>query len=231
MKRTINLVALRLAAVTMALTPSLILPAQDLEFAVHVDPVISWIGSNETVYTNRGARPGFDIGLNVLHYFANNYAVSSGISIMSAGGRQSVNEDHTLVFNNFARMIPKGDEVRYNLKYLNIPIGVRLETNPVGYFIYFTDMGFDLRMLLKSTIDLPTLGVTRENARKEVYGMNAGWHVGGGVEYRLPIDASLVGGLFYSQDFFDLTKDLKNVNQPPDRSGLRMVRIRLGLKF
>jgi len=206
--------------------------SQELTFIVHADPVISWIGSNESEYTSEGAKAGFDIGLNVLHYFAENYAISSGISFISAGGRQSATEPHTMVFNNLdPQTLPAGDEMKYNLKYMNIPIGIRLQTNQVGYLTYFTDMGFDVRIMLKSTVDLPTLQIFDENAKTEVYGMNAGWHLGGGVEYELGIDASIIAGLSYGQDFFDITKDLEDVNQHDDRSGLRMFRIRLGLKF
>jgi len=232
MKRVINRTVSRtLILVLMAALPARAV-AQELVFVVHADPVISWMGSNESEYTSEGARAGFDIGLNVLHYFAENYAISSGISFISAGGRQSATENHTMVFTNLdPPTLPAGDEMKYNLKYMNIPMGIRLQTNQVGYLTYYTDLGFDLRLLLKSTVDLPTLQIFDENAKNEVYGMNAGWHIGGGVEYELGIDASLIAGLTYAQDFFDVTKDLKDVNQHPDRSGLRMFRIRLGLKF
>jgi hypothetical protein len=186
------------------------------------------MGSNESEYVGEGSRAGFDIGLNVRHFFADNYAVSSGISFISAGGRQSLTEDHTMVFNNFTQFIPEGNEIKYNLRYINIPAGLRLQTNQVGYLTYFTDLGFDIRLLLKSTVDMQ---ISNENARTEVYGMNAGWHLGGGIEYELGIDISLIAGLSYAQDFFDVTKDLEDVYQPEDRSGLRMIRIRLGLKF
>ncbi len=205
--------------------------SQKLEFVVHADPVISWMGSNASEYQGEGAKAGFDIGLNVLHYFAENYAISSGISFISAGGRQSTTGDHIMVFNNFTQIVPAGDEMKYNLRYMNIPLGVRLQTNQVGYFTYFTDLGFDIRLLLKSTVDIPAMEISRENAKNEVYGMNAGWHLGGGIEYQLGIDASIIMGLSYGQDFFDITKDLKDVYQPDDRTGLRMFRIRMGIKF
>jgi hypothetical protein len=137
-----------------------------------------------------------------------------------------------MVFNNLTPKVNAGDEMIYNLRYLNVPLGVRLQTNQVGYLTYFTDMGFDIRMLLKSTVDLPISSdgpITDENAKNEVYGMNAGWHFTFGVEYELGIEISIIAGLGYDQDFFDVTKDLQN--QPEDRSGLRMVRFRLGVKF
>ncbi len=226
-----KIISLRALAVILLAASSMRGIAQELEFAIHADPVISWMGSNESEYVGEGARAGFDIGLNVRHFFDDNYAVSSGISFISAGGRQSLTEDHTMVFNNFTQFIPEGNEIKYNLRYINIPAGLRLQTNQVGYLTYFTDLGFDIRLLLKSTVDIPAMQISNENAKTEVYGMNAGWHLGGGIEYELGIDLSLIAGLSYAQDFFDVTKDLEDVGQPEDKSGLRMIRIRLGLKF
>jgi len=231
MKKVFNRSLIR--AFTLLLLTALTLrgSSQKLEFVVHADPVISWMGSNESEYQGEGARAGFDIGLNVLHFFAQNYAISSGISFVSAGGRQSATEIHTMVFNNFTQTIPAGEEMKYNLRYMNIPLGIRLQTNQVGYLTYFTDLGFDIRLLLKSTVDIPAMQISKENAKNEVYGLNAGWHLGGGIEYELSIDASIIAGISYAQDFFDITKDLADVYQPDDRTGLRMIRIRLGLKF
>jgi hypothetical protein len=231
MKRVINLSFIRIIAVAAVIILPEHIYAQNLQFAIHADPVISWMGSNESEYVSEGVKAGVDVGLDVLHFFADNYAISSGISLISAGGRQSTTQDHTLVFTNFTQEVPAGTEMKYNLQYMNIPVGLRLQTNQVGYLTYFTDLGFDLRMLIKSTIDLPALAIEHENAKNEVYGMNAGWHIGAGLEYELGIDISLIAGLSYAQDFFDITKDLEDVNQTGDRSGLRMIKVRLGIRF
>jgi hypothetical protein len=232
MKRVMNLLPVRTLALLVIITFTTRGVAQEIKFSVHADPLITWIGSNASDYNNMGAKAGFNAGLNILYYFADNYAASSGVSILVAGGRQSAVEDHTMVFNNLTPKVNAGDEMIYNLSYLNIPLGIRLQTNQVGYLTYFTDMGFDIRMLLKSTVDLPVSSegpITDENAKNEVHGMNAGWHFTFGVEYELGIETSIIAGLGYDQDFFDVTKDLQN--QPEDRSGLRMVRFRLGVKF
>lgn len=231
MNKTIKLSVPGTLAVAALICAPVCLSAQEVQFAVHADPVISWMSSNESYYRGEGVKAGFDIGLNVLHFFADNYAISSGLSFLSAGGRQSTDEEHTLVFTNFNEQLDPGTEVRYNIHYLNIPAGIRLQPNQVGYLTYFTDLGFDIRMRIKSTIDVPAIDIRHENAKNEVYGINAGWHIGIGIEYELAIDASIVAGLGYAQDFFDITKDLEDANQPDDRSGIRMVKIRLGLKF
>jgi long-subunit fatty acid transport protein len=61
--------------------------------------------------------------------------------------------------------------------------------------------------------------------------MNAGLHIYAGGEYELNMNLSVVGGIGYDQDFFDVTKDLKDVYQAEDRSGLRMFSFRFGIKF
>jgi len=205
--------------------------SQEIKFVAHADPLITWMSSNGSDYSSMGAKAGLDLGINVLYYFKENYAASSGLSFLAAGGRQSAFDDHEMVFGNFTREVAPGEEMTYNLRYLNIPVGARLQTTPTGSMTYFTDLGFDIRVLLKSTVDLPSDDISDENARTEVYGMNAGWHATFGLEYELNMETSLVAGLGFARDFFDVTKDLENVFQPEDRSRLSMFRFRLGVKF
>lgn len=231
MKRVINRLSTSVMPVILLLTVTDRAFTQDLTFGLHADPIISWMGSNSSSYTNNGVKAGFSMGLNVLYYFDENYAFSTGIGYLGAGGRQSAKESHTMVFNNFTQVVAAGDEMKYNLKYMNLPLGIRLQTNQIGYFRYFTDIGFDMRILLKSTVDILANEISNENAAKEVFGMNAGWHIHAGLEYELNIDLSLLAGIGYDQDFFDVTKDLKDVYQPKDRSGLRMFSFRFGIRF
>ncbi len=233
MKRVFNRPFLRALTIILLAAFSVKGISQELEFTVHVDPVTSWMRSNSPDYINEGSRPGLNIGLNLLRYFDDNYAVSTGLSLLSAGGRQSVTEPHIMIFNNLQPQVLTGDEIRYNLLYVNIPLGLRLKTDQSGDLSYFADIGFDIRMLIKSTVDLPANQppVDNENARNEVYALNAGWHIHAGIEYDLNLDLTLVAGIGYNQDFFDITKDLNDVDQPEDRSGLRMLRIMMGIKF
>jgi hypothetical protein len=234
MKRVMSLLRVKTLTILVFLTFAAPAVAQEIKFVAHADPLITWMSSNGSDYSSMGAKPGLDLGINVLYYFTENYAASSGISFLSAGGRQMAIEPHTVVFNSFQADVAPGDEMIYNLRYLNIPLAARLQTNQTGPMTYFTDLGFDIRILLKSTLDLPVSSegpIDGENARTEVYGMNAGWHVQIGLEYELSTETSLVFGLGFNHDFFDVTKDLADADQPEDRSRLNMFRFRLGVKF
>lgn len=205
--------------------------SQDFEFSLHADPLLSWMSSNNSSYDGEGVRPGVSLGLDMVRYFDDNYGFKAGIGFFTAGGRLSAADRHVMVFNNRTDTIAAGDEMIYNLRYLNIPAGLHLRTNQIGYVTVFTDVGIDLRFLLRSTVDIPANEVNNELASKETYGINMGWHIAAGIEYELGIKSSIITGLGFDQDFFDITKDLVNAQQPEDRSGLRFVRIKFGIKF
>jgi len=231
MKRERNHLPVKGLFAVMILLSSVKGYSQNLEFSLHVDPVSSWMGSNSTSYNNEGVRAGISLGLDMVHFFDDNYGIATGIGIINAGGRMSATQEHTMVFNNRSEIVPAGEEMIYNLRYLNIPGSLHLRTNQIGYVTIFTDLGVDLRFLLRSTVDIPHNDLYDELAKKEVYGVNMGWHIAAGIEYELGIKASLITGIGFDEDFFDVTRDLENVLQPEDRTGLRMIRIRFGIKF
>jgi len=234
MKRVMTLLPVRALVIMSLITMTSPGISQEFKFVAHADPLITWMSSNGSDYSSQGAKAGLDLGLNVLYYFKENYAASTGISFLSAGGRQIAIEPHTIVFNSFPAEVAPGDEMIYNLRYLNVPLGARLQTNQIGSMTYFTDMGLDIRVLIKSTIDLPVSSegpISGENAKTEVNGMNAGWHIHIGMEYELSTETAFVVGLGFNRDFFDVTKDLEDADQPEDRSRLNMVSFRFGFRF
>jgi hypothetical protein len=205
--------------------------SQKIEFGVRADALITWMSSNSEAYKNEGTVPGFSLGLDVYYPLSERFSVSSGIGLLSSGGRQSAVEDHTMVFNNIDTVVNAGEEMKYNLRYLNIPGGLRARTNRDEGLNFFGDLGIDLRLLLRSKVDIPSLQISDEIAQNEVFAMNMGWHINGGIEYELGSDLLFLAGIGYDADFFDVTEDLENADQPDDRSKIRMIRIRFGLKF
>ena len=75
--------------------------AQEIEFGVHADPLITWMSSNsDRNITMKVQFPASASDWMFYYPLNENYAVSSGIRFLSSGGRQSAVEDHTMVFNN-----------------------------------------------------------------------------------------------------------------------------------
>ncbi|HLP72605.1 MAG TPA: porin family protein [Bacteroidales bacterium] len=223
----------RIATTALVATMSLCAFAQDdegrISFGLHFDPVVAWFRSDVNQTINKGARPGFNIGLTFDRYFTSNYAFSTGINIISAGGRLLSTDTLLMQYNNFTEVVNPGVPVVYKIQYLSIPVGLKLQTNEIGYVKVFTNIGLDPKFVIGGKNDIPQLDIKNESAGKELKKINIGWHITGGIEYSLGGSTSLQVGLNYENNFLDITKD--NGKQPRDKVTHKMLGLRLGLNF
>ena len=105
MKTAINIqqksIKLLVLLVFVAIPLNIVKAQQKIVFGLHADPVISWLSSDNKKVENVGARPGFNFGLTYNRYFAPNYSFSSGISLLSAGGRLVSSDTTVMDLSNF----------------------------------------------------------------------------------------------------------------------------------
>lgn len=206
------------------------LKAQDIKFGIFADPVISWFSTDTKATKNDGARAGINFGFTFNKYFAKNYAFSTGISILNAGGRL-VNPDSTITmqFNNLSKQVIKGEPVVYRIQYLIIPIGLKFESNQIGYITFFSDIGIDPRIVIGGKVDIPSVDVKGESAMNELRSFNLAYHIMAGIEYSLGGTTALVFGLGFDNNFLDVTKDINL--QPVDKITHKILKFRLGVNF
>jgi hypothetical protein len=210
-------------------TGGIINAQQKISFGIHADPVISWFSSDIKETSNEGARSGFNFGLNVNKYFTPNYSFSTGISIINCGGTLTSTETTIMEFTNFTSSVPPGDKVVYKIQYLAIPLGLKLQTNQIGYLTYFTDLGLDPKVVIGGKCDIPSLGIKGEKALDELNSFNLSYHITAGVEYSVGGTTALVFGLNFDNNFLDITTD--NGNQLKDKIGHKLLSFRIGVIF
>ena len=198
-------------------------------FGVHVDPVISWFSTDIKEIRNDGARPGFNFGLKFNKYFTPNYSFSTGISLLKAGGRLVSSDTTIMEFSNFNSTVLPGNPVVYKIQYLTFPLGLKLQTNEIGYITFFSDLGLDPKVALGRKADIPSLDISGETATDELRLFNFSYHITAGIEYSLGGTTSLVFGLNFDNNFLDITKD--NGNQPTDRVSHKILSFRFGVNF
>jgi hypothetical protein len=204
--------------------------AQDkISFGLHVDPVISWFSSDIKQVKNNGARPGFNFGLTYNKYFSSNYSFSTGISLLSAGGRLVSSDTTVIDLSNFKSTVLPGNHVVYKLQYLAFPVGLKLQTNQIGYITFFSDIGLVPKLVINRKADIPSLNISGENASKELRMFNLSYHITAGIEYSLGGSTALLFGLDFDNNFLDITKD--NGNQPSDRVSQKILSFRFGVNF
>jgi len=204
---------------------------QKIGFGVHVDPSITWFSSDISAVKNDGARPGFSFGLSYNKYFTPNYSFSTGINLINAGGRLVSKDTTVMEFTNAnanSEVLP-GKPIIYKIQYLSVPIGLKLQSNQIGYFTFFTDLGFDPKIVIGSKVDIPSLGISGENAKKELNMFNLSYHVSAGIEYSLGGATGLLLGMNFDNNFLDITKEI--VKQLTDNISHKIVSLRLGINF
>lgn len=202
---------------------------QKISFGIHADPVISWFSTDTREVKNDGARPGFSFGLIFNRYFAPNYSFSTGISLLNAGGRLVSSDTTVMNFSNFKATVLPGKTVIYKIQYLVFPLGLKLQTNQIGYLTFFSDLGFDPKFVINSKADIPSLNITGENASKELEVFNLSYHISGGIEYSLGGKTALVFGLNFDNNFLDITRDIGK--QPTDKVSQKTLSFRFGVNF
>jgi len=205
---------------------------QKISFGVHADPVISWFTSDIEAVSNEGARPGFNFGISFNSYFTPNYSFSSGINIISAGGRLTGNDITVLELDNYGdgtATVAAGDAIVYRVQYLAVPLGLKLQTNQIGYLTFFTDLGLDPKVVIGGKADIPSLEIKGENATSELKMFNLSYHIIAGIEYGVGGNTAVVLGLGFDNNFFDITKD--NGDQPDDKISHKLLSFRLGVNF
>ncbi len=218
--------------------------AQDfdkLNFGAQVSPTISWLSSSHAKVLGGGPDIGLKIGAVGEFAFAKNYYFTAGIGFgLNQGGKLQFPEGGDVlpksqlsdaVSQDIRHDLPKDTKVDYRIKYLEIPIGLKLRTNEYGYVRYFGEIPIITLSAVtgaKGSINAANLDVNKENIRKDVNTLNAQWGLGGGMEYYFSESNALIIGIYYHQGFFDIT------SKRPVTEGKEInhtIALRLGILF
>ena len=181
-----------------------------VRFGLHFTPNISWMKANTTGYKSEGSKLGFSYGLSVEYFMTKNYLFSTGINLLKAGGNLSyktvanVSDVQSLVVNN-----PVNIEKEYTLKYIEVPLVLKLRTNEIGYLTYFGQFGFNAAFNYKSSsnYEYPSNPILKnqkfqsDNVSDEINWINLSLVVGAGVEYNISGNTSVSLGLTFNNGF------------------------------
>ena len=148
---------------------------------------------------------------------------------MRAGGRLVSSDTTVLEFSKSKVTLLPGNPVVYKIQYLVVPIGLKLQTNQIGYVTYFADLGLDPKIVISRKADIPSQNITDENASNELRLFNLSYHVTAGIEYSMGGSTALVFGLNFDNNFLDITKD--NGSQPADKVSHKILSFRFGVNF
>ncbi len=205
---------------------SINLSAQDLRFGISVDPMVAWFSPGSKHIKKDGSGLGYNIGLTMEKYFADNYAFATGISITGLSANL-LYEDSVYIetVEDGTKQLLPNSTADYNLQYLTIPVALKLSSNQIGYITYFARIGIDVQINVKATADASDRQLEKDNVNKEIGLLNFSYFIGGGIEYSLGGTTALEAGLFFNNGFMDV------LNNKSYNAAINYLSLRLGIMF
>lgn len=155
-----------------------------------VTPGISWLKpQNVKEAKNSGIGFNYKVGAEMNANVVDNFAFCLGVQYAKYGGTVTFNDTiknfKTTTDTTFLAVSPNA-EIKYKLTYVEIPLSFKGKyTN--DHMTYFLKAGgqFGIRVAPKADLTFNGIEYTDAIISDEISFMNAGWHVGGGIEYAL----------------------------------------------
>jgi opacity protein-like surface antigen len=154
------------------------------------------------------------------YYFSYNYAFMAGLGFGFNHGGTILNSYQEGAFwpktdlsDPRLDTLAKDAKLHYRVSYVEIPFGLRFRggSNEDSRIKFYAEAPiFTLGFVSKALGDIrgnTPIQSEDENIRKDVNGLSLSWGVGAGIEYELASNATVVAGLYFQQQFTDMTDD------------------------
>lgn len=220
-----------------------------LRIGAMVAPGLSWMRPSaekdgQQTQRSAGNKIGFIYGLMFDYQFASNYAIVSGLQVNSTGG--IIETANPAAEESWASK----SRINYSLQYLEIPVAIKLKSDPINNFRIFGQAGLTVGFNIgkKATYEITqkrsAAGDTiykTESKEKLVGGIGnvapimLQMNVGAGVQYAVSKNVDAYVGVFFNNGFApNATDPTKNTNLPKFTDGntrMNSVSLRLGFYF
>lgn len=234
--RKIPVTILMIITVLALLKPDVLFAQyKSVAMGVKLAPNIGWIKTDGDGYNSEGIVPGLSWGLIADFYFAENYAFSTGFSVSFHNGK--ISYPHIESQQSYA--IGRLDR-RYRLKYIDIPLLVKMKTNDIGKFRFFGQIG------LQPGVRIASKAKDSFNSTAPVFNINTDWHnidsqtnlfratmlVGLGIEYPIDNSTAIVAGINFVNGLSDVLKGKNTIDGTIDHKGIpNAFELSLGIIF
>jgi hypothetical protein len=201
--------------------------AQGIKLGLTANPHVSWMSSDASKVSGDGSIMGFNFGLNTDFFFTDQYAITTGLYINNLGGKLQYRDTSSFSTGDGTQYFEGDNNVRYRIQYIEVPLAVKMQTNPIGYFQYFAQFGLSNQFRVNATADLSAQDISSVEFKDEVNMFNIGYSIGGGANYYFSKRSAITASLVYTNGFTDITSN----EEVDDTAVLKSITLKVGLIF
>jgi len=211
--------------------------AQKFSGGLMIGPTIGWLKADEKSVVKQGSRLSYTWGAFIDKNLGENFALSTGIYVNEVGGKLQFSDSLFFKYEDIDGLIQKNSIINFKNRYVEVPISLKGMTNEIGNLKYHLKIGLSPMIKWKAKADIETLDINSTvvtyknvNITEEVNAFNLAFHVGGGAQFLLGGNTSIIGEVIYYNGIVDVTpNDDARINKYNILSHQIMVRV--GIKF
>ncbi len=190
-------------------------------------PSVNWMSTDNSLAEREKLVIGYDFGLNGDLYFSEDerYSLLTGIQITNTGGEISYRTSSSFPFAGTS--LPSSSKIKYRLRYVEIPLAVKLRTNQFHRTRYWGQLGLSTMLNIESKGDSNDGSLRKTNINDEINMFNLAMNVGIGFDFDLGGNNAVSTGLIFQNGLVDVTTN----NAFTDKTIINSLKLKIGLIF
>lgn len=198
-----------------------------MQLSFTASPSVNWMNTSNRDVNREKIVLGYDFGLIGDIFFTENerYALQTGLMVMNTGGNLAYRTDQPFSFAG--ESMPADADIKYRLRYLDIPFSIKLKTNEFHRAYYWGLFGLSGMVNIGARGDSNEGTLRKTSIHDEINMFNIGMNVGVGFDYDLGGNNAASVGLVFQNGLADVTTD----NAFVDKTILNSLKVRLALIF
>lgn len=196
----------------------------NLRLGLRVSPNLGWLKPKSDTIISNGTHLGFSFGLVSEFVIADNYSFATGFDIASIGAKSKYQRSLEIIYED------------YKLKYLEIPLTLKMKTNQISYTSFYGQIGLGLGFNLSSKTsekitDISGVQISsnsNKEIKKEINFLRSSLIIGAGAEIAIVGNTAALVGFTFNNGFLNMFS--KN-NQNDKNAISNYVALNIGILF
>ncbi len=220
MKKLIFLVGLILISVC-------VFSQKPFQLSFSTGPSVNWMSSGGSGLSAGDVRAGYDFGVVADIFFDDRqrYAVTTGLLLNNTGGELEYH--NSSAFDFAGKTLNPAASITFHLKYLEVPMAVKLKTSQFRRWIYWGQFGLSGFVNVGAKGDSNDGVLDKSDIQDEIRLFHIATNVGAGADFDLGSGNALTFGIVYKDGLSDVTKN----HFPDGKITVNSVTLKIGLIF